>query len=217
MNHKICVSIIEKSKSSLTGKIKDVQKIADFIEIRSDFIHDMDVDFVNYIKSKVLKKSIFTCRQRCFGGKFIGSGGEYLKIIEKADKANFDYIDVDLEALEFNNFIPKNSKLIASFHDFDSTPTLIELEKIYKKMQKFSPEIFKLATFCKNEKDANILIEFLESKKNPEKFVICGMGEFGKKTRILALKKGAAFTFASLNGSTSAEGQMDFFEMKKLL
>ncbi len=217
MKHKICVPILEKSKSSFAGRMEDVQKIVDFIEIRSDFIQDMNPDLVKFLKKETSKKSIFTCRQRRFGGKFVGSGGAYLKIIEKADKEGFDFIDVDLGALEFNNFKPINSKLIVSFHNFEITPTLARLEEIYKEMKPFSPDLFKFATFCKNEKDADALLEFLKSKENPEKFVICGMGEFGKKTRILSMKHGAALTFASLDNNISAEGQIDFFEMEKLL
>lgn len=217
MEYKVCVSVAERSKSNFFGRLEEVQKVVDFIELRADFIRDMNIGYVNSLKKETFKKSIFTCRRRRFGGKFVASGSEYLEIIEKADKVGFDFIDVDLGALEFNNFNPINSKLIASFHDFDSTPDLFELERIYKEMKRFSPAIFKFAVFCENEKDADLLIEFLKSRTNPEKFVICGLGKAGEKTRISALQHGAAFAFASLDGDNFVEGQVDYFEMRKAL
>jgi len=217
MEYKICVPIVEKSRSDFAGRLADVQKIVDFIELRADFIRDMQLDYVGFLKKKTFKESIFACRRRRFGGNFFGSSGECLRIFEKADQAGFDFIDVDIGELEFNEFIPKKAKLIASFHDFESTPSLSELERIHRKMKRCSPTLFKFATFCRDKKDADTLMEFLKSKENPEKFVICGMGEFGKKTRVLALQHGAAFGFASLYGEGSASGQLDYFEMIRQL
>jgi 3-dehydroquinate dehydratase-1 len=55
--------------------------------------------------------------------------------------------------------LEKGSKIIISHHNFEKTPDLKFLENILKKMQKYSPEVYKIAVTPENEKDVEIVFE----------------------------------------------------------
>jgi 3-dehydroquinate dehydratase type I len=61
-------------------------------------------------------------------------------------------------------------KIIISHHNFSKTPDLEFLKNILKKMQKYSPEVYKIAVTPENEKDVDIIFKlnkyFLENFYN---------------------------------------------------
>lgn len=133
------------------------------------------------------------------------------------------YADVDVSASE--NFIKKikkinpKIKIIISYHNHKVTPYQKELEKIYKKMIKQSPDIVKFATFAENITDSFRMLDFLSSLRNKGKKAVClCMGKHGYLTRITGhLFGNYMMYFAADKKSVVSQGQITIKEFKQLI
>jgi len=139
--------------------------------------------------------------------------------LKKSLKFSPDYIDIEFETdlkekKELIDLCEKFSvKRIHSYHNFDKTPDKNFLVKIIEgETAEFCPDIVKIATRVNNKKDNAVLLSLLETDYP---LVVVGMGEKGKITRLVAPLLGSKFTFASVDGKSSAPGQIDYFKMKR--
>lgn len=214
----ICTVVTGKTLDEFLDNLEKIQKLSDFVELRIDYIKNVSLKDIEIIKRKTNKKTIFTCRSKNEGGLFEGNEQERKAIIEKAGKLGFDYIDIELSAVkQFTSLINSNqTKIILSFHDFEKTPSLEELEKIKNQMGKYKNSIMKFATVVQNDEDIKTLYKLLLNKQKDEEMIVIGMGEKGIITRILGPLLGSYLTFASTPYSQSAPGQIDVNEMKKI-
>lgn len=214
---RICAVVTGKTMEEFLGNLEKIREIADMVELRVDYIDRFSVNDIDLIKIKTFKHAIFTCRKKEEGGFFKGAESERKTILQKAMEAGFDYVDIELSSAgEFVPFRRGGAKIILSFHDFAKTPVLQELDEIKKQMKVNGCDIMKFATFVKDERDINILFKFLLDKKDDEEMIVTGMGEKGRKVRILGPLLGSYLTYASTSYSKSAPGQIEINELKKL-
>lgn len=214
---RICTVVTGKIFDEFLINLTNIQQVADFIELRVDIIQGFSIDQIKTIKNHTTKPAIFTCRKKNEGGMFEGSEEERRKIIEKACKLGFDYIDVELSAISgFDLTNLNNTKLVVSFHDFNQTPPLETLEEIKIKMKQYPEVIMKFATVINNDNDRNVLLQFLLDKQQDEEMIVIGTGEKGKIIRVIAPLLGSFCTFASTKYGETAPGQIDIEEMKKI-
>ncbi len=221
----ICAVVTGKTIGEFLGNLEKIQKVADFVELRVDYIDGFSVSDIDLIKSKIKRQAIFTCRKKEEGGFFRGQESERVEILRKAIDAGFDYIDVELSSYERSGckdcFAPlamtiKKAKIILSFHDFTRTPMFSELEEIKKQMKTCNVDVMKFATFVRDDKDSKILFKFLLNKRDDEKMIVVGMGEEGKMVRAFGPVLGSYLTYASTDYSSSAPGQVEIIKLKKL-
>jgi len=216
----VCAVAIGSTMDELIHQIKLAQKEADIVEVRMDHIRDIKNINLQIIKKIIDKDLIITCRRCDEGGKWSGSEDARLDILKTAFHLEFSFIDVELRTLEEGVFripSPRKTKVIISHHNFSETPSYINLKAISKRMELFHPDIKKIATFVNSEEDTKILIKFLLEKCMNEIVCIIGMGELGKKTRIISPLLGGSFTYCSIsNGRSSAPGQLTCGEMQKI-
>lgn len=212
---KICTVVIGNNLENFLINLKEVQKVADFIELRVDYIENLLINDLEKIRKNTYKENIFTCRSIEEGGKFKGNNEELIKIINEANNLKFNHIDIEISKLKYFNFEIKNSKIIGSYHNFIKTPNFEELEKIYDKIISYKiVDIAKIATMV-NENDDNIkLVKLLLNKKTD--IIVLGMSEIGKITRIISPLLGGYLTFASLDENISAQGQISLNELKNI-
>ncbi len=225
---RICAVVTGKTKEEFLGNLEKIQKVADFVELRVDYIDGFSVSDIDLIKNKTIRQAIFTCRKKEEGGFFRGQESERREILEKAIEAGFDYVDVELSSIALNieGFRdcfgrlrrPRNDmqKIILSFHDFAKTPTLSELEEIKKQMKICNADIMKFAAFVRDDKDTKVLFQFLLNKQDDEEMIVVGMGEKGKNVRVFGPLLGSYLTYASTKYSESASGQIEIGELRKL-
>jgi len=214
---RICAVVTGKTIGDFLKNLEATQKIADFVELRVDYIGGFSVSDIDLIKSKIKVRAIFTCRKKEEGGFFTGAEGERVEILRKAIDAGFDYVDVELSSAGTFTLLKKGkSKIILSFHDFVKTPSLAELEEIKKQMKTYDADIMKFAAFVREDADSKVLFQFLFNKKEDEEMIVVGMGEEGKMTRVIAPLFGSYLTYASTSYSSSAPGQIDINKLKKL-
>lgn len=218
---RICAVVTGKTIDEFLGNLEKIQRIADLVELRVDYVNGFSVGDVDLIRSKTKTQAIFTCRRKEEGGFFHGKERERMAILKKAMESGFDYIDIELSTAQilptpFNKGGEGAAKIILSFHNLEKTSSLPELEEIKRQMKKYSPDVMKFATFVWDDADSKILFQFLLDKQADEEMIVIGMGERGKMVRVIAPLLGSYLTYASTDYSESAAGQIDIKELKKL-
>jgi len=214
---RICAVVAGKNLKEFLSNLRIAQKQADWVELRADYIKNLKPEHISAIKRAVKKSSIFTCRKKSEGGKFLGAEKERLAILNTALKSGFDFVDIELPAISKIKIPggPDGSKIICSYHDFKKTPALPKLKDVVKKMRASKADMMKIVTMVNDEKDNQKLFKLLAGRKKNQEMIVLGMGEKGKITRLLSPLWGGFLTFASI-GKTTAPGQLTAKELKNV-
>jgi len=210
---RICLSIGENNLDKLLSTIDKAQSIHNFLEIRVDYLDNLNLEIIKIIKQKLKVKAIFTCRSSQDGGQFQGSDVEQIEFLMFATDLGFEFIDVDWRLI--SNFKHKfeHTKIIVSYHHYQHTPSYLNLKHKLKKMRASVADIYKFACLVKSEKDLFKLYKLLLAKKSGEEMIVLGMGHLGKLSRVISPLLGGYLTFASLNTPT-APGQLSLQELQ---
>jgi|TARA_B100001750_G_scaffold230196_1_gene226395 3-dehydroquinate dehydratase-1 len=217
MKYKTCASITEKNPSKLNLILNKTLKKSDYAEIRFDFLKSMDIPIaLELVKSK-LSKCVCTLRPKHEGGKFSGTEKERKSIIKLIIQYNPFLMDVEYNTISKDPKFKKalkisKTKILVSWHDFNKTSSLTDLERRFKKMKKISDYV-KIVTMAKSISDASRILVLYNDIKI--KLIAFAMGEEAKFTRILCLHLGSPFTYVSL-GKAIAPGQFSLKEIKSL-
>jgi len=202
----ICVPIVAKTTKEALNDIKKA-KDADLIELRIDFIRDInDKNLTKLIKS-TRKKIIVTDRKK------------RIKLVEKAIELKTDFIDLDLKIGEkiIKQLIKnkKRTKVIVSFHNFKKTDKKEVLRK-YTQIKRLGADVVKVATFANSINDNKVIFDLIaKAKKEKKKIIGLCIGKKGQISRILSPLFGAELTFGSLSkGKESAPGQLTATDLK---
>ena len=206
---KICVIIVGKTLDDFLSHLKKAQLIADFVELRSDYLEKIDPETVRTIKKHTYKKAIFCCRSYSEGGYFRGTFESQQEILQVGNSLGFDYLDIDFTIANKIHIQKKKTKTIISYHNFLHTPSLMVLNCLLKNMRPFKPDVFKFAVKTTQREDIKTLFQLLINKRSYENMIVVGMGEQGKIIRLLSPLLGGYLTFAAINEITSALGQFD--------
>jgi len=181
-------------------------------EIRMDLM-DLTEDEVKLLFSEPCSL-IATCRP----GKFIEE--ERISMLTCAIQYGARYVDIEIESEpHFLNTIKEHAedkgvKLIISYHDFNTTPSIDELENVIKKARLLGADIVKIATLAHNPEDCARVIGLYSKHKDIIAFC---MGKEGVITRVAAPYLGAEFTFAAFDESlATAPGQLTVEKMEKI-
>lgn len=227
MKTKICVSIIERNGKSITKSAQKAKRLgADLIELRLDFIPNLNENTVMKITKEVKKLNlpiILTIRREDFGGEFpIKKENERINLLLNGAK-NVDFIDIELETRKKERLIKLienvksiGTKVIVSSHDLEKTPTLEKILKILNEEKNLEADICKFVSKA-NKIDDNLTTLSANILFKGKKILFCS-GELGRSSRILAPLFGSEFTFASLEkGKESITGQLDIKTTRMLV
>jgi 3-dehydroquinate dehydratase-1 len=205
----ICASLAEKNPEICCSMLEKV----DMAEIRLD-LTEFTGDGINRVFSQ-RKKLIATCRP----GNY--SDQERMEKLKTAIGAGATYVDIEYEApAEYRNLLiayahSHQCDVIISYHNFDSTPELPELEEIMHNCFQKGGDLAKIATHIKVNRDNS---KILSLYKAPGRLIAIGMGELGKISRIVAPFLGAEFTYASPDGGKdTAPGQISYSRLDKFI
>ncbi len=208
----ICIPIVAETTEDALKDMARACKIADLIEIRADYIKDLDLKKILSAKSKPV---IITLSPENENGRFKGTEDERTKLLRQAVDLDADYIDISIDCPELDDLIKycKNTRSIVSYHNYKETPS--NLKEIYKKIDATGADIIKIAAFANKLSDSLKIFELIQ-KSTKDIIAIC-MGEKGEISRILAPIYGAYLTFGSLEkGSESAPGQIPAEHLKNI-
>ena len=120
---------------------------------------------------------------------------------------------MDLEAESLDRLPPqallefRPAKIIASYHNYRKTPPLAP---IYRHLARLPVQVVKVAAYARSLSDNLRIFRFLRSRrKRGVKLVAMALGPCGLPSRVLGLRAGSFFTYASPGNSFAvAPGQL---------
>jgi 3-dehydroquinate dehydratase/shikimate dehydrogenase len=202
---KVCVAIIGATPAEMIEKATAVVKETPFLEFRLDYLEKPLLAMPKF-------KQFFTDNTAELGGKFAGSVAAEVEILSKAAASGFHIADLELETAEaikragVQKLRETGIALIVSHHDFTATK---DLEGIFHRIAVFAPDFVKIVPTAKALVDNVTLIRFLEKMTDHSNIIGTCMGDAGIVSRVLGLRAGSAFTFASATpGEETGPGQI---------
>ncbi len=212
---RICVAIIGTTPAEMLERAEEAVRENTLLEFRLDYLSKPLAampklkEFLNFHREAT---AIATCRRKVNGGKFVGSIASELEVLGKAASVGFHLVDVELEtaesmkAADWKKLRAYNAAILISYHDFKTTK---DLEKIYARIGPLKPDFIKIVSTARSLADNVTMMRFLESKRDEGNVVGICMGDYGIISRVLGLRAGSRFTFASATvGEETAPGQI---------
>jgi 3-dehydroquinate dehydratase/shikimate dehydrogenase len=207
----ICVSIGRGRHRQMIAEHKHLaEQGSQLVELRVDWI----VRPVN-LKRLLTDRPcpvVFTCRREADGGKWAKSEAERQILLRSAIVEGVDYVDLEDDVAAS---IPRygKTKRIVSYHNFRETPE--NLKEIHQRLASLDADIVKLATMAHSQYDNLRMMRLVKESTIPT-IGLC-MGEVGMPTRVLCLKFGSPFSFATFHADRAlAPGQLAFKDMRDL-
>ena len=211
---RVCVAIVGVTPAEMFEKAEAVVRDNPFIELRLDYIRQPALAlqklrrFADYHPESLL---IATCRRAVNGGKFRGSVAAQVDVLVKAAANGSQFVDLELEsaaALKSKDLdrLRAAAAVILSFHDFRATH---KLDETFEKMAVFPADYYKVVSTAKSLYDNVVMMKFLERQSEKHSLIGLSMGEQGIISRVLCVRAGSVFTFASAAaGEETAPGQI---------
>lgn len=229
----ICTPLVGKDKESIVSELAAVlDKKPDVIEWRADFFAGIDnteavIDIAQTIKNKTGDVPvIFTVRSTREGGQAIPLSDQQAIELNAAICQNTDieYVDCELsnkpEQISYLREVAHqhNTKIIASFHNFEYTPDRDFLMRKFAQTEEFELDIAKIAVMPRNFEDVlTLLCATLEAKnKMKQPLITMSMGRYGAITRMVGGVFGSSLTFA-VGHTASAPGQVPIDDLRTVL
>jgi 3-dehydroquinate dehydratase type I len=208
---RICVSILPRTMREALRLIEKAEEAhADFIEVRLDCL-EKPRDLADLAAHGKAPKIATDMSSRAVA--------DQRQILLSVAKSGFEYVDVELSTPQLEDLVKElkaqGAKPVVSFHKFDESLGISELNSIFEREISSGAEVCKIVATAKRIEDNLATLNFVSEASSKAKLVCFCMGEHGKVSRLLSPLFGGFFTFASLErGSETASGQMTIQEMK---
>ena len=229
---KNAVPLVAANTQELEQALRVLKDTAfDIIEFRADFFQKaLDADFI----AKQLgiarqafpnKPLLFTFRRAQEGGNTPCSDDYYFELLEKIIYSKqADIIDIELFAEESG--VKQTIALAHKYQaaallcnpDFQATPPLTDITGRLKTMAEWGADICKIAVMPQSPQDVLTLLRatYDASQIIDRPIITMSMGKTGAVSRLAGSTFGSAVTFGAA-GKTSAPGQIDANELRKIL
>jgi 3-dehydroquinate dehydratase / shikimate dehydrogenase len=213
---KICVAITGATPAEMLRNAEEAVRENHFVEFRLDYLPS-PLAIIPKLKTFLYERgevtAVATCRRSATGGKFKGTIAAELEVLEKAALAGAHLIDLELQtaehvkAAQMKRLRSRGAALIVSHHDFEGTR---DLDKTFERIKPIAPEFVKIVSTAKSLTDNVTMMRFLERRRDEAELIGISMGELGTISRVLGLRAGSVFTFASAHaGEETGAGQID--------
>ncbi len=202
----VLVGTIHDARSlARAGRLAALPAPPDWLEIRLDAL----VPPPGAWSRLATRPLLLTVRDAAEGGRRRLHPDERRRLfLEFLPQASF----LDLEIASLANFADVLAAarrarvgLVASFHDFEGTPSVRKLSALAGRAVAAGADIFKVATTTDDPAALARLLEFLGTEKRLP-VAAMGMGELGLVSRLALAAAGSILNYVSL-GSTAASGQ----------
>jgi len=204
---KLCVALEAGSPAELIERAEAALADSRFLELRLDALPKPAAalpKLKEFLEAHRDVTVIATCRRKEQGGQFTGSLKAELETLAASAEAGCQIIDLEVESAE--EAAPRQldqlrarlkaagTALLVSFHDFSRTKNL---EQAARRIEAFQPDFVKVVSTAKSLADNLAVLGLIAERSLSSHFVGIAMGEEGLVSRVLGLRAGAAFTFAS--------------------
>ena len=224
----VCVAVTAAEPAALFTHAATALAESRFVELRFDSVAapaDAAEPLAAFCAAHPSATVLATCRRVAGGGNFAGSIEEQLQLLARFARAGAALVDVELETLaeaaparlrRFRDEIA-GAALLVSAHDFTGTGEVRDLEATLDRLRTLGapaqPAIYKVVSTAVGLADNLRMLRFIESAtvEIPGRIPVLGlcMGVAGLPSRVLGLRSGAPFTFASgTSGDPTAPGQV---------
>jgi 3-dehydroquinate dehydratase type I len=209
------VSILPKTVPEALQLIEKAEAAhADFIEIRLDRLEDCLENNLGLADLAAHGKT-----PKIATDKASRTETEHRQLLLNAAKSGFEYVDAELSTPQLEDLVKElkaqGAKPIISFHRFDGSLSLSELNSVLEREISSGADVCKIVTTAKRIEDNLTSLNFASTASSRAKLVCFCMAELGKVSRLLSPLFGGFFTFASLErGSETAAGQITIQEIK---
>ena len=216
----ICIPIMAKDTAEAVQKIATANPLADLLELRLDAMESFRLaDMIQ----EASKPVIVTYRSRKEGGHSTKDDETRARHLLDAIENKTEYVDLEYNMPpDLRDQILQNrreSKIIASVHVLDNTPSREELDRIFNGLARTEADIVKIVTRAQQPEDNLRVMDLIpRATEMGLKIIALCMGEEGRISRVASLLFGGYLTFACLDqGEESADGQIPVKEMRKML
>ncbi len=206
MNRKICISL----GGMPFGTCLQLASAWPLVEVRLDLMK-LDPEKIDVLAMQC-RQWVATCRPGDYTER------ERAVLLSAAIRAGATYVDIEYEsdATYRQPLIDLakqyQCKVIISYHNFESTPTVNNLNQIIRHSTVMGADRVKIAVTACTTADCSRVMALYEQHDN---LIAFAMGETGKITRIAAPFLGADFTFASIDEAhLTAPGQLTVSQME---
>src|ERR1700744_910589 len=220
---KVCVAIIGSTVHEMVDRAGEAMRDSPFLEFRLDYLEKPLAalpKLKKFLSDNPVVTAIATCRREANGGKFKGTISAELEILQKAITSGFHLMDLELQtaeaiqAADLEKLRARGAALIISWHDFQTTK---DLDGIFERIRPYEPEFIKIVGTAKSLADNVVMMRFLERSADMANMIGLCMGAQGVISRVLAIRAGSVFTFASATrGEETAPGQVDALTLTEL-
>jgi 3-dehydroquinate dehydratase / shikimate dehydrogenase len=219
---RVCVAVIGADANEMVEKAETLVRDNSFLEFRLDYLSKPGLAvprIKRFLDAHPSTTVIATCRRATSGGKFKGSIAAQLDVLGKAAAAGCQLVDVELQTAvktkaEQLQKLRGKAALILSFHDFRATK---KLDESLEKMLAYPADFYKVVSTATTLSDNVTVIKFLAQKGDRHSLVSMCMGEQGIISRVLGVRAGSVFTFASASaGEKTAPGQVTAQELRSV-
>jgi 3-dehydroquinate dehydratase/shikimate dehydrogenase len=216
------VAVIGSDPNEMAEKAEALARDNSFLEFRLDYLSKPALGLPRikrFLESHPGTVVIATCRRATSGGKFRGSIASQLDILGKAAAGGCQLIDVELQTAskckpEQLQKLRTRAAMILSFHDFRATK---KLDETLEKMLAYPADFYKMVSTATTLADNVTMIKFLSREGDRHSIIGMCMGEQGIISRVLGVRAGSVFTFASAGvGEETAPGQVTAQELRNV-
>lgn len=220
----ICVPIVASFRSKIIEQAKQAAALPiQMVEWRVDFFSGYEREIPDIIlemkRNLADKKLIVTLRTEQEGGEPNGSRFDYfslLHIIREQGAADYADVEIMRDEKKLRTVLSETdgsaTKIIGSYHDFDSTPEKGFIVDTLERAGDIGCHVAKFACMPKSKEDAlRLLLATAEVKeKNPHlPLITMSMGELGLCSRLYGGLYGSEVSFGSAF-TASAPGQVSY-------
>ena len=219
---RLCVAVIGSDGNEMAERAEGLVRDNSMLEFRLDYLSKPGLAIPRikrFLESHGGTLAVATCRRAVSGGKFRGSIISQLDILTKAAAAGCQLVDVELQTAtkckpEQLQKLRARAALILSCHDFRATK---KLDETLEKMLAYPADFYKLVGTATTLSDNVMMIKFLAREGDRHSVVGMCMGEQGTISRVLGVRAGSVFTFASAGaGQETAPGQITAQELRSV-
>jgi 3-dehydroquinate dehydratase / shikimate dehydrogenase len=219
---RVCVAVIGTDANEMVEKAEALVRDNPFLEFRLDYLSKPGLALPRvkrFMESHPGTMVIATCRRAANGGKFKGSIASQLDILTKAAASGCQLVDLELQTASKCKpaqlqKMRSRAALVLSFHDFKATK---KLDETLEKMTAYPADFYKVVSTATTLSDNVTMIKFLAREGDRHSMVSMCMGEQGIISRVLGVRAGSVFTFASASaGQETAPGQVVAQELRNV-
>lgn len=216
----ICAVITEESLEAAGRAMQEAQAVADLIELRLDFLRDLDFTDTRALRGLLENRplpTIITCRTPEEGGRRYVDHAVRLPFLIEGARRFADYCDI--EAAHYNEaaaLLPDTSRLIVSYHAQDRAPS--DPAEVYERISTLPAAVHKIVTGAESIVDTLAVFRLLRlAQAGGRRLIAMAMGSAGFITRILGPSRGSFLTYGALGrGRESAPGQPSCVELREV-